>query len=88
MKKYSISYSKTNEDNILEDNHPIYGTVPWNTLDTKKHIVAMLNEKEEKIEELSKENEFLKWYYETLRVNVPKETLKVIDEFYETKVKK
>lgn len=49
MKKYSISYSKTNEDNILEDNHPLYGTVPWNTLDTKKHIVAMLNEKEEKI---------------------------------------
>lgn len=83
MKKYSIAYSKTDEDSILEDHHFIYGTVPWNTLDTKKHIVAMLNEKEEKIEELSKENEFLKWYHEELRVHVPKDTLKLIDELYE-----
>jgi hypothetical protein len=79
MKKYSISYSKTNEDTILEDNHFIYGIIPkWNSLETKKYIVDLLNEKEKEIDELKKENRVLKEYSEELETHIPKETLKLI----------
>ena len=86
MKEYSMCYSKTDEDHILENHHFIRGTVPWNTLETKKHIVKMLNEKEQEIDRLTKENDFLKWYSEELETHVPKETLDKIKEFYNSKV--
>ena len=38
----------------------------------------MLNEKEEKIEELSKENDFLNWYCEELAAHLPKD---LVQEF-------
>lgn len=82
MKKYSMCYSKTDEDTILEDNHFIYGILPWNSLETKKHIVDLLNEKEKEIDKLKKENKFLKDYSEELEVHVSKETLKKVKEFY------
>ena len=88
MNEYSISYSKTDEDHILENHHVIRGTVPWNTLETKKHIVKMLTEKEQEIDRLTKENDFLKWYCEELEVHLPKETVKQIKEFYQKEVKK
>ena len=49
MKKYSMCYSKTDEDTILEDNHFIYGIIPWDSLETKKHIIELLNEKEKQV---------------------------------------
>ena len=86
MKEYSISYSKTNEDTILEDHHPIGGVIPWNTLDTKKYIVDLLNEKEKEIDKLKKENKFLKDYSEELEVHVSKETLKRVKEFFKERI--
>ena len=89
MKKYSIAYSKTNEDTILEDNHFIYGITPkWNSLETKKYIVDLLNDKEKQIDDLTKENDFLKWYCEELETHLPKKLLKQVKEFYKNNVKK
>lgn len=81
MKKYSISYSKTNEDTLLEDHHFLIPS-KWDSLETKKFIVDLLNDKEKEIEELRKENKFLKWYCEELEVHLPKKVLDVVKEFY------
>ena len=87
MKEYSMCYSKTDEDTILENSHFIYGILPkWDSLETKKYIVKMLNEKEEEIDKLRKENKFLKEYSEELEVHVPKETLEKVKEFYKKRV--
>jgi len=88
MKKYSMCYSKTDEDTILEDNHFIYGIIPWDSLETKKHIIELLNEKEKQIDDLTKENDFLKWYCEELETHLPKELLEQVKEFYRNNVKK
>ena len=78
-----MCYSKTDEDTILEDGHFIFGILPnWDSLETKKYIVKLLNEKEKEIDKLKKENKFLKEYSEELEVNVPKETLEKVKEFY------
>ena len=77
-----MAYSKTDEDTILEDHHFIDGIHPWNSLETKKHIIELLNDKEKEIDKLKKENKFLKEYSEELEVHVPKETLKKVKEFY------
>ena len=83
MKEYSMCYSKTDEDTILEDGHFIYGIIPkWDSLEAKKYIVDLLNEKEKEIDKLRNENKFLKEYSEELEVHVPKETLKEVQEFY------
>lgn len=83
MKEYSMCYSKTDEDTILEDGHFIFGIIPkWNSLETKKYIVDLLNEKEKEIYKLRKENKFLKDYSEELEAHVPKETLEKVKEFY------
>lgn len=83
MKEYSMCYSKTDEDTILEDGHFIFGILPnWDSLETKKYIVKLLNEKEKEIDKLKKENKFLKEYSEELEVHVPKETLEKVKEFY------
>jgi len=82
MKEYTISYSKTNEDTILENSHFMYGIIPWDTLETKKFIVDLLNEKEQEINKLKKQNKFLKGYSEELEVHIPTETLKKVKEFY------
>ena len=78
-----MCYSKTDEDTILEDGHFIFGILPnWDSLETKKYIVKLLNEKEKEIDKLKKENKFLKEYSEELEVHVPKETLEKVKEFY------
>ena len=88
LKKYSMCYSKTDEDTILEDHHVIDGIHPWNSLETKKHIVELLNDKEKQIYNLTKENDFLKWYCEELETHLPKELLKQMKEFYKNNVRK
>ena len=89
MKVYSIAYSKTDEDALLEDSHFINGLpFKWDTLDTKKAIVHLLNDKEKQIDELTKENEFLRWYSEELEVHLPKDLVKQVKECYEKEVKK
>ena len=83
MKKYGIAYSKTDEDTILEDGHGIKGIIPrWDTLDSKKCICELLNNKEKKINELELENKKLRWYFEELRCHVPKDKLEQIDLLY------
>lgn len=87
MKKYSMAYSKTDEDTILEDHHFIDGIYPWNSLETKKCIVELLNDKEKQIDDLTKKNDFLKWYCEELETHIPKETLEKVKEFYKKNIK-
>ena len=78
-KRYSVIHSKTNDDIIMENNCKLIGDTKWDTPKTREDIARLLNEKENLIEELREENKKLKWYYEELRVHVPKETLKLID---------
>ena len=78
-KRYSVIHSRTDDDIIMENNCKLIGDFKWDTPKTREDIARLLNEKENLIEELREENKKLKWYYEELRVHVPKETLKLID---------
>jgi len=88
MNTWSIIHSKTNDDCIMMNHCIPIGCIKWDSNETRKEIVKVLNEKEKQIDELTKENEFLKWYSEELEVHLPKELLKQVKEFYEKEVKK
>ena len=88
MNTWSIVHSKTDDDCIMLNNRILIGCIKWDSNETREEIVNVLNNKEKQIEELTKENEFLKWYSEELEVHLPKELLQQVKEFYEKRVRK
>ena len=88
MNTWSIVHSKTDDDCIMLNNCILIGCIKWDSNETREEIVNVLNNKEKQIEELTKENEFLKWYSEELEVHLPKELLQQVKEFYEKRVRK
>ena len=86
MNTWSIAHSKTNDDCIMLNNCHFIGD-NWDSNETRKEIVKVLNDKERQIDDLTKENEFLKWYSEELESHLPKDLVKQVKEFYEKEVR-
>ncbi|HIH34896.1 MAG TPA: hypothetical protein HA255_00440, partial [Methanosphaera sp.] len=52
MNTWSIIHSKTNDDCIMMNHCIPIGCIKWDSNETRKEIVKVLNEKEKQIDEL------------------------------------